>query len=167
MTTVSGRVGFHGSVPVQLSEALMRPAGRAGWAIRTRAVGGGSSSTPGLLLGLRRRGVGLRLDEACDVDPELVLEHLDHRAHAAADGAHHLADAPRASRAVPHLDDVDLVDARELRREGLCELGHLLDDHVEDGGLVELFPGLPLPLKSFCFREELLLNDLGLLLSYP
>src|SRR5262249_27744367 len=75
-------------------------------------------------------GVGLGLHQPREIDAELVLQHPQHGGHAAADGAHHLANAAGAVRAVAHFDDVDLVDAGQLRRERLRELRHFLDDHV-------------------------------------
>ena len=113
-------------------------------------------------IGLCRSGVSFGLHEPRDIDTKLVLEHREHRRHPAPHGAHHFGDAVGPSRAVAHLDDVDLVDAGQLRREGLRELGHFFHDHVDDRRFVEVLPRLGLLLQPFCLGEQLLFDDLGL-----
>ena len=102
------------------------------------------------------------MHEPGDVDAKLILEHREHGRHPASDGPHHFSDTVGPTRAIAHLDDVDLVDAGELGRECLGELGHFFDHHVDDGGFVEVLPGFRLALQALGFGEQLLLDDFGL-----
>ena len=92
----------------------------------------------------------------------MIVQHAQHCGHAAAHGAHHFGHAAGSVRAIAHLDDVDLVDAGKLGGEGVRHFRHLVDHHVDDGGLVEVLPGFGLFLKSLGFGEELALDDFGL-----